>query len=82
MSDLYVRTAEGPRPRAVVLGVQLPSVTDDAFESSLRELERLGETLGLSLLGRVTQRRTALSASGVVGAGKLRELAAWTGGAN
>jgi len=80
MSELFVRRSDGPRPRAVVLGVQLPQVDDDAFDASLRELERLADTLGLQVVGRVTQRRHALAASAVVGEGKLRELAAWTGG--
>jgi GTPase len=80
MRDLFVRKADGPRPTAVVLGVQLPQVSDDAFESSLRELERLADTLGIDVIGRVTQRRPQLAASAVVGEGKLRELAAWTGG--
>ena len=80
MKDFSVRTTSGPRPRAVVLGVQLAQVGDEAFESSLRELERLADTLGLEVIGRVVQRRAALAAAAVVGAGKLRELARWTGG--
>ncbi|MET0340469.1 MAG: GTPase HflX [Polyangiales bacterium] len=75
-----MRTADGPRPRAVVLGVQLSQVDDQAFASSLRELERLADTLGLDVIGRVVQRRGALAASTVVGVGKLKELARWTGG--
>jgi GTP-binding protein HflX len=74
------RDTEAPRPRAVVLGVQFPSVTDEAFESSLKELQRLAHTLGLDVVGRVTQRRSALVTATVVGAGKLKELAAFTGG--
>ncbi len=73
-------TAEAERPPAVVLGVQLQGVSDEAFDSSLKELERLGETLGLRLIGRVTQKRAGLGASNVVGAGKLKELASYTGG--
>jgi GTP-binding protein HflX len=68
------------RPRAVILGVQLPDVTDGEHASSLEELGRLAKTLGLDVVGRVTQRRTALAASAVLGEGKLRELAEWTGG--
>ncbi len=80
MIDLTIRRAEGPRPRAVVVGVQLPQVSEEAFEASLRELERLADTLGLEVVGRVTQRRGALAAAAVVGEGKLRELGRWTGG--
>jgi len=75
-----VRAIEGERPTAVVLGVQLPDVADDAFESSLTELERLADTLGLRVVGRVTQKRSALLVASVVGAGKLKQLAAFTGG--
>jgi len=69
-----------PRPRAVLLGVQLPGVADAELASSLDELARLGKTLGLEIAGRVTQRRSRLASAAVVGPGKLRELAEWTGG--
>jgi len=69
-----------PRPRAVLLGVQLPGVDERELASSLDELARLAKTLGLEVVGRVTQRRTRLAPGAGVGAGKLRELARWTGG--
>ncbi len=69
-----------PRPRAVLLGVALQGVTDAELASSLDELARLGKTLGLEIVGRVTQRRQRLAQGAVVGAGKLLELARWTGG--
>jgi GTP-binding protein HflX len=75
-----VKDAIRPRPRAVLLGVQLPDVSDADFASSLDELARLGKTLGLEVVGRVTQRRARLAPAAVVGAGKLRELARRTGG--
>jgi GTP-binding protein HflX len=68
------------KPRAVVVGVQLPDTSDAAFEASLVELERLGHTLGLVVIGRVTQKRASLAAATVIGAGKLRELGVFTGG--
>jgi len=68
------------RPRAVLLGVQLPGIPDGEFASSLAELARLAKTLGLEVVGRVVQRRSRLAAAAVVGAGKLAELARWTGG--
>lgn len=68
------------RPKAVVVGVQLPDVTEAEHASSLEELERLASTLGLSPIGRVTQRRSTIGKSAVIGEGKLKELAAWTGG--
>jgi GTPase len=77
---LRSRDDGGPRPRAVVVGVQLPAVTDQEHASSLAELERLAATLGLEVVGRVTQRRRNLAAGKVLGDGKLVELAGWTGG--
>jgi len=68
------------RPTAVVVAVQVPSVTDEELESSIAELERLATTLGLDPIGRVTQRRSALASGVVLGEGKLVELATWTGG--
>jgi GTP-binding protein HflX len=70
----------GERPRAVVVAVQLPHVSDDEQASSLAELERLATTLGLDLVARITQRRAKLAPGVVLGEGKLRELARWTGG--
>ena len=60
--------------------VQLPDVDDGAFASSVAELRRLATTLGLDVVGAVTQRRGRLASGLVLGEGKLRELAAWTGG--
>jgi GTP-binding protein HflX len=66
--------------RAVLVGVQLPGVTDEEHASSLAELARLARTLGLSVVGRISQKRQALAAAAVVGEGKLKELARFTGG--
>jgi GTPase len=73
-------STEAPRPRTVLVGVQLPDVTDAELRSSLKELERLCKTLGLEVVGEVTQKREGLGAATLLGAGKLVELAAWTGG--
>jgi GTPase len=67
-------------PRAVLVGVQLPGVDDDAHASSLNELGRLAKTLGLQVVARITQKRQSLAAGAVIGEGKLRELAELTGG--
>ena len=71
---------EAPRPKAVLVGVQLPGVTDAEQRSSLKELKRLCETLGFEVVGEVTQKRKGLGAATLLGEGKLVELAAWTGG--
>ncbi|MCA9665853.1 MAG: GTPase HflX, partial [Myxococcales bacterium] len=67
-------------PRAVLVAVVLPDVTDAQASASLDELSRLAKTLGLREVARLTQRRSNANAAAVLGAGKLRELARWTGG--
>ncbi len=66
--------------RAVLVGVQLPGVTDEEHASSLAELGRLAKTLGLIVADRIVQKRQALAAGAVIGEGKLKELARLTGG--
>jgi GTP-binding protein HflX len=68
------------RPRAVIVGVQLPDVTEEAHASSLTELARLAKTLGLEVIAEITQKRPAISKAAVVGSGKLKEIARYTGG--
>jgi len=75
-----MQTTARPRPRAVLLGVQLPGVSDAELDSSLDELARLGRTLGIEMGARVTQKRPRLAPGTVVGGGKLKELAHFTGG--
>lgn len=67
-------------PRAVLVAVQLPEVSDEQHTGDLAELARLVTTLGLEVVGTVTQRRDRISPATVIGQGKLRELADWTGG--
>ncbi|MBV9949722.1 MAG: GTPase HflX [Myxococcales bacterium] len=68
------------RPRAVLVAVQLPDVSDVDHASDLAELGRLAQTLGLEVVATISQRRDALAAAAVLGEGKLKELAALTGG--
>lgn len=67
-------------PKALVLGVQLPSVSDDEHRSSLKELSRLAKTLGLEVVATESQPRAALSKAAVVGRGKLKTLGRYGGG--
>jgi GTP-binding protein HflX len=67
-------------PRAVLVAVQLPNVEDNAFAASVAELERLGRTLGVKVVEKITQKRDALHPGSVLGSGKLGELQAMTGG--
>lgn len=68
------------QPAAVLVAVHLPGVTDEELASELAELRRLVKTLGYETIATLTQRRASLSAAAVLGKGKLRELAAFTGG--
>ena len=73
-------STDAPPPRAILVGVQLPGVDDDAHAASLIELGRLAKTLGLKVVGQVSQKRGALAAAAVLGEGKLQDLARLTGG--
>src|SRR3989440_1625482 len=79
-STIMSAPTEAPRPKAVLVGVQLSGVTDAVQRSSLKELKRLCETLSFEVVGEVTQKRKGLGAATLLGKGKLVELAAWTGG--
>jgi GTP-binding protein HflX len=78
--NIFSRLGGDTRPPAVVVAVQLPGVTEAELGSSVAELERLAKTLGLDPVGRVLQRRGRLASGVVLGEGKLKELAQWTGG--
>jgi GTP-binding protein HflX len=78
--ESHPSSTSADRPPAVLVGVQLQGVSDDELTSSLDELERLTETLGLRVIGRVTQKRRGLGSANLLGEGKLRELAEHTGG--
>ncbi len=65
---------------AVLVGLQLPKITNAELEASLQELTRLVTTLGYNVVGSVTQRRDSDKSTSVLGDGKLKELAEWTGG--
>jgi GTPase len=73
-------SSSGRRPRAVLVGVQLAGTSDSDHASDLAELGRLVQTLGYDVVATVTQRRDAIAAAAVLGEGKLKELAALTGG--
>jgi GTP-binding protein HflX len=71
---------EAVRPKAVLVAVQLQGTSDTEHEASLAELGRLVDTLGFDVVGQVSQRRSKLSPAAGLGAGKLKELALYTGG--
>ncbi len=69
-----------PIKNAVLVGIQLPKVSSQELDASLQELTRLVTTLGYSVVGQVTQKRNSDRSASILGAGKLKELAEWTGG--
>jgi GTP-binding protein HflX len=69
-----------PVPRAILVGIQLPSVDDLAHATSIEELGRLVKTLGYEVVGTVSQKRDKIAGGTVLGKGRLEELAAITGG--
>jgi GTPase len=68
------------RPRAVLVGVQLPGASDLEHATHLAELRRLVHTLGYQTVATLSQRRAQTGAGTVLGSGKLKELADLTGG--
>lgn len=65
---------------AVLVGLQTPKLNSQELESSLQELARLVTTLGYEVVGQVIQKRSSDRSPTVLGDGKLKELASWTGG--
>ncbi|MDH4094282.1 MAG: GTPase HflX, partial [Betaproteobacteria bacterium] len=70
------REASRKPARAVVAAVQLPSVSDVEFDSSLAELRQLAKTLGFEVVATVTQKRASFDAAAYLGEGKRAELRA------
>lgn len=61
-------------PRALIVAVQLDTVSDVEFESSLDELGDLAKTLGLEVVGQFTQKRSSFDSTAYVGVGKREEI--------
>jgi GTP-binding protein HflX len=69
-----------PVRRAILVGIQVPSVDDVAHAASIEELGRLVKTLGYEVVGTMSQKRYEIDGGTVLGKGRLVELAAITGG--
>ena len=69
-----------PVPRAILVGIQVPSVDDVAHAASIEELGRLVKTLGYEVVATMSQKRDEIGGGTVLGKGRLEELAAITGG--
>jgi GTP-binding protein HflX len=68
------------QPKALLVSIRTPKVTDTEAMESIIELERLVTTLGYGVTGTMSQRQPNTSGFTVVGEGKLMELAQLTGG--
>ncbi|WP_413288176.1 GTPase HflX [Bdellovibrio sp. HCB337] len=75
-----ITTTQSKPLKALLVGVQLPKVSDEELQGSLAELARLVTTLGYNVIGQTSQRRNSERTATVLGDGKLKELANWTGG--
>jgi hypothetical protein len=64
-----------PVPRAILVGIQVPSVDDVAHAASIEELGRLVKTLGYEVVGTMSQKRDGIGGATVLGKGRLEELA-------
>jgi GTPase len=65
---------------ALLVGIQLPKTSAEDLDNSLKELARLVQTLGYKVVGQLTQKRSSDKSVSILGEGKLKELAEWTGG--
>lgn len=77
---MSLHSTQAKTKKAVLVGVQLPRMTEQETASSLDELSRLVTTLGYDVVGRMSQRRSSTKGAAVLGDGKLAELAQWTDG--
>lgn len=68
------------RPKALLVGIPTPGVTDADNEESLAELKRLVTTLGYDVCGQLSQRRPSHAGGTVLGEGKIKELQNLTAG--
>ena len=68
-----LETAEKPR-RAMVVAVHLSEVRDEEFDASLAELRQLARTLGVEVVGTLTQKRGSFDGAAYIGEGKRTEL--------
>jgi len=68
------------KKKAVLFSVQTHGISNEENDSSLLELRRLVKTMGLQVVATLTQRRSKPEGATLLGAGKLKELANYTGG--
>lgn len=79
--NMTMTTSTQVKPlNAVLVSIQLPSVSDTENQASLAELARLVTTMGCKVVHQITQKKDSDRSANVLGDGKLQELAKWTGG--
>ncbi len=66
--------------KALLVGVQLPQISNEDHLASLQELRRLVTTLGYEVIGELSQKRSSDRGANVLGDGRLKILAQWTDG--
>lgn len=66
--------------KAILVGIQLPQSSAEETQASLDELSRLVTTLGYKPTARFAQKRSSSRGALVLGDGKLKILAKYTGG--
>ena len=59
-------------PRALLVSIKVPSVSEEEAEDSVRELERLVTTLGFEIFGVERQRMPNTTGATAVGAGLIQ----------
>lgn len=67
---------ENSPPMAILAALQTSHVSDEQLEHTLTELRRLCETLGLTVMGQLSQKRNTPDPATVLGSGKVTELKA------
>jgi len=75
-----VKSTQPEKLKALLVSVRTPDVSEVEAEESLFELERLVTTLGFDVVAKESQNRPSTRGATVVGEGKLKDLAQYTGG--
>ncbi len=72
--------SEKNKKKALLVGVQLPGVSNAEHKRSMEELARLVDTLGMNPIHSLSQKLKSQNVASVVGPGKLIEISKWAGG--
>lgn len=75
---MYLNPFRDIHEKAILVGCQLPHVSDERFEFSMEELSSLTKTAQGEVITIYTQKRQSPDSSTFIGKGKLKELAAFT----